>query len=74
MKTNYNSTDGFYFFILLISFAMSLWLGDLIRIRIQSTNWNQKLLIFIGTFVEILITSVGVLIGFLLVKILNTNT
>ena len=74
MKTNYNSTDGLYFFILLISFAMSLWLGDLLRIRIQSTNWNQKLLIFIGTFVEILITSVGVFIGLLLAKILTTNT
>ena len=74
MKTSYNSTDGFYFFILLISFVLSLWLGDLLRIRIQSTNWNQKLSIFIGTFVEILVTSVGLFIGFLLVKILTTYT
>ena len=74
MKTSYNSTDGFYFFILLISFALSLWFGDLLRIRIQSTKWNQKLSIFIGTFVEILVTSVGLFIGFLLVKILTTYT
>jgi hypothetical protein len=74
MKTNYNYNDGFYFFILIISFAMSLWLGDLLRVKIQSTNWNHKVLIFIGTFVEILITSAGVFIGFLLIKILTTNT
>jgi len=69
MKTNYNSTDGFYFFILLFSFAISLWLGDHLRIRIQSTNGNKKLLTFVGTFAEILITGAGMFIGFLLAKI-----
>jgi hypothetical protein len=74
MKTSFNSTDGFYFFLLLVPFAVSLWLGDLLRIKIQASNWNHKLSIITGTCVEILVTSAGVLIGILLVKILAANT
>jgi hypothetical protein len=74
MKTSNNFSDGFYLFLLLISFVVSLWFGDLLRIKIQASNWNHKLSIFTGTFLEILITIAGVLIGFLLVKILSSNT
>jgi hypothetical protein len=74
MKTSYNSSDGFYFFLLFISIALSFWLGDFLRIKIQSSNWNHKLSIFTGAFVEVLTMIVGVFIGFLLVKILSTTT
>lgn len=70
MKTSFNYTDGLYFFLLLISFALSLWLGDLVRIKIESGNWNHKLSIFTGTFAEVLITIGGVFIGLQLIKIL----
>ena len=68
MKTSFDS-DGFYFFLVFFSFAISLWLGDLLRIKIQASNWNHKLSIFIGNFVEVLVTLTGVWIGFFLVKI-----
>jgi hypothetical protein len=74
MKTNFNSSDGFYFFLLFISFALSFWLGDFLRIKIQSSNWNHKLSIFTGAFVEVLTMIVGVFIGLLLVKNLATTT
>jgi hypothetical protein len=73
MRNSFSFTDGFYFLLLLISFAVSLWLGDTLRLKIQEGNWNQKLSIFTGAFVEILITGAGVLIGSLLIKILATN-
>jgi hypothetical protein len=74
MRNSFNFSDGFYFFLLLISFAGSLYLGDLLRIKIQGSNWNHKLSIFTGAFVEVLTMIAGVMIGFLLVKILATNT
>jgi len=74
MKTSFNSSDGFYFFLLFISFALSFWLGDFLRIKIQSSNWNHKLSIFTGAFVEVLTMIVGLFIGLLLVKILSTTT
>jgi hypothetical protein len=74
MKTNFNSNDGFSFFLLFFSLAASLWLGDFLRIKIQSSNWNHKLSIFTGAFVEILTIIAGVYIGFLLIKILAPNT
>jgi len=74
MKTSFNSSDGFYFFLLFISFALSFWLGDFLRIKIQTSNWNHKLSIYIGAFVEVLITIAGVLICFLLLKVFATNT
>jgi hypothetical protein len=74
MKTSFNSSDGFYFFLLFISFALSFWLGDFLRIKIQSSNWNHKLSIFTGAFVEVLTMIVGLIIGLLLVKILSTTT
>ena len=74
MKTSFNYTDGFCFFLLIISLALSLWLGDFLRIKIQASNWSHKLSILTGTFVEILITIAGVWIGFLLVKIFLTIT
>jgi hypothetical protein len=74
MKTNFNSSDGFYFFLLFISFALSFWLGDFLRIKIQSSNWNHKLSIYTGTFVEVLITIGGVLICFLLINVFATTT
>jgi hypothetical protein len=74
MRNSFNFSDGFYFFLLLISFAGSLYLGDLLRIKIQGSNWDHKLLIFTGAFVEILTMIAGVMIGLLLVKILATNT
>jgi hypothetical protein len=70
MKTSFNFSDGFYFFLLLISFALSLWLGDFLRIKIQAGNWNHKLSIFTGAFVEVLTMIGGILIGFLLIKII----
>ena len=74
MRNSFNSSDGFYLFLLLISFAVSLWLGDLLRIKIQASNWNHKLSIFTGAFVEILTMIAGVFIGLLLVKIIAANT
>ena len=74
MRNSFNFSDGFYFFLLLISFAGSLYLGDLLRIKIQGSNWDHKLLIFTGAFVEILTMIAGAMIGLLLVKILATNT
>jgi len=73
MKTNFNSSDGFYFFLLFISFALSFWLGDFLRIKIQSSNWNHKLSIFTGAFVEVLTMIGGIFIGFLLINILATT-
>jgi hypothetical protein len=73
MKTNFNSTDGFYFFVLILSFALSFWFGDFLRMKIQSSNWNHKLSIFTGVVVEVLTMIVGVYLGFVLVKILATT-
>jgi hypothetical protein len=74
MRNSFNFSDGFYFILLLISFAGSLYLGDLLRIKIQGSNWNHKISIFTGAFVEVLTMIAGVFIGCLLVKILATNT
>jgi hypothetical protein len=74
MRNSYNASDGFYMLLLLISFAGSLYLGDLLRIKIQGSNWNHKLSIFAGAFVEILTMIAGVMTGFFLVKIFAANT
>lgn len=74
MRNSINFSDGLFFFLLLISVAGSLYLGDLLRIKIQGSNWNHKLSIFTGAFVEILTMIAGVFIGFLVIKILATNT
>jgi hypothetical protein len=74
MSNGFYFSDGFYLLLLLTSFAGSLYLGDLLRIKIQASNWNHKLSVFIGAFAEILTMIAGVMIGFLLVKILALNT
>jgi len=74
MKTSYNPDDSLYFILIAISLVISLWLGDLLRIKIQASNMNQKLALFTGVFVEILTTITGLLIGLLLIDILATKT
>ena len=70
MKTNFSFTDGLYIFLFLGSFALSLWLGDLLKMKILASNCNHKLSVITGTFVEILVTIIGIWIGVLLIKIL----
>jgi hypothetical protein len=74
MKTSYNPEDGLYIILLIILLAISLWVGDRLRIKIRGSNLNHKLAVFTGVFVEILITITGLVIGFLLIVFLAPNT
>jgi hypothetical protein len=71
MRTG-NTTDGMYFFLLVIPFVLSFWIGDLVRIKIVShlileSFWSKSLSGFAGILVEILIITTGVSVGFLLI-------
>jgi hypothetical protein len=73
MRTG-NTIDGMYFFLLVIPFALSFWIGDLLRKRIEShlvleAYRSQNLSTFVGILVEILIILTGVSIGFLLINL-----
>jgi hypothetical protein len=69
-----NTLDGMYFFLLVIPFVLSLWMGDLLRKKIVNylvleSEWSQSLSSFFGIAAEILIIISGVSAGFLLVKL-----
>jgi hypothetical protein len=73
MRTG-NPIDGMYFFLLIIPFVLSFWIGDLLRKKILSqlvleSYWSQNLSTFVGILVEILIIMIGVSVGFLLIKL-----
>jgi hypothetical protein len=73
MRTG-NPIDGMYFFLLIIPFVLSFWIGDLLRKKIVShlvleSYWSQNLSTVVGSFVEILIIITGVSAGFLLIKL-----
>ena len=74
MKTG-NPIDGMYFFLLIIPFAVSFWIGDLLRRKILShlvleSHYSQYLSTFVGVFEEILIIITGVSLGLLLIKLI----
>lgn len=73
MRTG-NPIDGMYFFLLVIPFFLSFWIGDLSRKKIVShlvleSYWSQNLSAFLGIIVETLIIATGVSVGFLLIKL-----
>jgi hypothetical protein len=73
MRTG-NTIDGMYFFLLVIPFVLSFWIGDLLRKKsvshlVLESYWSQNLSTFVGILVEILIIITGVSIGFLLIKL-----
>jgi hypothetical protein len=73
MRTG-NPIDGMYFFLLIIPFFLSIWIGDLLRKKILShlvleSYWSQNLSIFVGILSEIIIIIIGVSIGLLLIKL-----
>jgi hypothetical protein len=73
MRTG-NTIDGMYFFLIIIPFVLSFWIGDLSRKKILShlvleSYWSQSLSTFVGILVEILIIVTGVSVGFLLIKL-----
>ena len=73
MKTG-NPIDGMYFFLLILPFVLSFWIGDLLRKKILShlileSYWSQNLSTFAGILVEIIIIITGVSVGFLLIKL-----
>ena len=73
MRTG-NPIDGMYFFLLILPFVLSFWIGDLLRKKILShlileSYWSQNLSTFAGILVEIIIIITGVSVGFLLIKL-----
>jgi hypothetical protein len=74
MRTG-NTTDGLYFFLLILPLVLSYLVGELLRKKIVShfvleSNWSQNLPMLIGNLVEVLIIITGVLAGFLLIKLI----
>jgi hypothetical protein len=74
MRNSISFADSISFFLILVSIALSLWLGDFLRIKILATNWNHKVSVFVGTFTEIIIAVIGFWIGLQLVKIVFAIT
>ena len=73
MRTG-NPIDGMYFFLLIVPFLLSVWIGDILRKKILShlvleSYWSQNLSIFVGILSEIIIIIIGVSIGLLLIKL-----
>jgi hypothetical protein len=73
MRTG-NPIDGMYFFLLVIPFLLSFWIGDLLKKKIVShlvleSYWSQNLSAFLGILAELLIIITGASIGFLLLKL-----
>jgi hypothetical protein len=73
MRTG-NPIDGMYFFLLIIPFFLSIWIGDLLRKKILShlvleSYWSQSLSNFVGILVDFLIIITGISAGFLLIKL-----
>jgi hypothetical protein len=74
MRTG-NTSDGLYFFLLVLPFVLSFLVGELLRKKIVSrlvleSSWNQNLPTLVGNLVEILIIIIGVSVGFLLIKLI----
>jgi hypothetical protein len=74
MRTG-NTTDGMYFFLLVIPFVLSFWVGDLLRKKIVShlvfeSYLSQNLSTFVGILAELLIIITGVSSGILLIKLI----
>jgi hypothetical protein len=73
MRTG-NPIDGMYFFLLIIPFVISFWIGDLLRKKILShlvleSYWSQNLSNFVGILVDFLIIITGISVGLLLIKL-----
>jgi hypothetical protein len=70
-----NQMDGMYFFLLFAPIVLSILGGDFLRKRIiyhlrLDCFWSQNLSATIGVSVQVLIMITGVLVGYLLVKLI----
>jgi hypothetical protein len=70
-----NSIDGMYFLFIVIPFALSFWIGDLLRKKlifhlVLESYCSQNFSTFIGIMVEIIIIITGTVAGLFLIKLL----